>query len=112
VHGGKSFPIFAAILGAENVASLLALKAPRRNIDSLAVLRIEANVVQDVIVASAQMGKAIPTVAAVLRNEEYAGAGAKENVVRIAGIRGQTADVTTFRPQRRPLRGGQNGRQE
>ena len=108
MHRGQGFPVYAAILGAKDVARVLIQHAPRRNKNSLLVVRIERDVVEHVIVASSQLGVTRPAVSVVLRDEKHPGTGSEKNSVRVMRIISKTADIAAIRPQNAPLRIARN----
>src|SRR4029077_12506549 len=83
VHVGKNLPGLAAIMAAEYITSLLVLNAPCGNVNSLGVLRIESNVVENIIIATSQVRKARPALAVIIRDEEGPSAVSQEDLVRI-----------------------------
>src|SRR5262249_22087617 len=60
VHVGNGFPGFSGIVGAEQIARALVLYAPCGGEDCVRVLGIDYEVVDDVIIAAAQVSKAGP----------------------------------------------------
>ena len=56
VHGRESLPALTTIPAAKQIASLLALRAPRRHVHHLGIPRVDHDVVQHVVFVAAQMG--------------------------------------------------------
>ena len=52
-------------MGAEQVACLLILYTPGRNEDVLGILRIDCDVIENIIVTAAQVSKPAPVAAAI-----------------------------------------------
>src|SRR5439155_9799763 len=105
----KRFPVIAAIVRAIHVAGLLVLKAPSGNINVFGVLRIDGDVIQNVVIAT-QVSQAGPIVSGVIRKKETAGAGAQVDTVGILGVEIQTPDIASVGSQGSPLAGPKSSR--
>jgi hypothetical protein len=105
MHGGKCFPGFSAVAGAKHVAGLLIFYAPSGDEHDVGILRVDNNVIQYIVVASAEMRKSRPTVSGIERLKQASSAGAEENVIKVARIIREAAGVSTIRSQYFPLFG-------
>src|SRR5579863_5368896 len=103
MHTWQRFPLFAAVVGTENVAGALILHAPGGNKHGLGVVRIDGDVIEHIIIAASQFGKSRPVMASIFGDENHACAGAQENTVRVVRIIGQTAYIASVGTQNRPL---------
>ena len=92
--------------GTENVASLVVDDAPRGDVNLVGITRIDSDVVEDIIVTRAKMDVTHPAGATVHGKKQLAGAGTKENAVRIMRIVSKTTDVTAVRAKGLPLVSG------
>src|SRR5258706_6670741 len=88
VHRGQVVPVAATVAGTENFANLLARYAPRRNINTVGILRIDGDMVEHVIVAQARQAR--PWAACIVRSKHLAGTGANRDVIWIVRIVTQT----------------------
>ena len=70
---------------------------------------VDGDVVENVVVASAEMREARPVAAAIIGNKHGSCVGAQEDMVWIVRIVGQAANIAAIRPQGGPLT-GPNGR--
>ena len=84
---------------------MLVLYAPGRNEDVLGILRIDCDMIENIIVAAAQVSKPAPVAAAIGGRKNCSRAGSQKDVIRIVRIVAKAADVSTIRPQNRPLAG-------
>ncbi len=89
MHAGKRFPVVAAIMRAIHVARLLVLDAPGGNINVFRILRIDGDVIENIVIA-AQVGQARPIVSAIVRQEKRSRAGAQVDTVGI--LAGRNSD--------------------
>ena len=101
----QSFPVLAAIAGAENIARLLVLHAPGGDENVLRILRIKHDVVEHVIVAGTELGKPRPVMPVIAEAKMTPRAGSQKDVIGILRIISEAADVAAIRPQNRPLAG-------
>ena len=97
-------PGTATVVGTEDAAVIIVEQSPGRYVHRLRIGRIEDDVIENVVVARAEVGKNRPRIAAVLGKEKLSRAGAQEDAVGIAGIVGEAADVAAFRPNQLPIR--------
>ena len=104
MHAGKRFPVVAAIVGAIHVTRLLVLDAPGGNINVFRILRIDGDVIENVVIAT-QVRQASPIVSAIVRQEQAAGAGAQVDTDRDSS--GRNSDSGH---RRRPDPGQSTGR--
>ena len=103
MHRRQSLPGLTTVRRTENIAELLALRAPGRGIHDIGPFGIRRDVVQDVLVARAKMRKASPVLPTVVRYKNHARARPQENPIRVMRIVGQAADIASVRTQHRPL---------
>src|ERR1700739_2061138 len=103
MHRGERLPVFSASGRAKRVSQLLALCAPGRDIHELRVLRVQRNVVQNILVACAEMGEARPILPTITRDKNDSRARSQKDAIGIVGIVGKTAYVASIRPQNSPL---------
>src|SRR5277367_1821615 len=103
MHRRKRFPLLAAVISTENIAGILILHAPGGDKHCLGILRINRDVIEHIIVASAELGKASPVMAAIFRDKNHTGASAEENAVRVLRIISEAAYVAPIRTQNGPL---------
>ena len=111
MHARQGFPVVAAIMRAIHVAGLLILDAPGGNINVFGILRIDDDVIENIVIA-AQMGQPRPIVSAIIGEEKTAGAGTQVNTVGILRVEIQTPDITSVRTQGGPLTGPEGGNGE
>src|SRR6516162_735828 len=111
MHGRQSHPGFSAIPRAEDVARSLILEAPGGNEHGVRTLRVNQDVIEYKTVSLAEMGEARPISSAVTRDKQASRARSQENVVRVAGIVGQTAGVSSIRAEKYPALRPQKGRE-
>src|SRR6516164_1017614 len=83
----------------------MALQAPGAHIDVLGVLRVDHDMVDDIVVPNPQVSEMCPTASAVGRLENSPRARAQEDVVRIMHVIGETAGVTAVWSQSYPMCG-------
>ncbi len=102
---GKLLPGLPSIIGAEDAAFVVVEEAPSRYINRRWIGGIEDDVVKDVIVAKCEMSEQLPRSSAILRDEELTGTGAKQNVIRIAGIESKAADIAALGTDHPPVGG-------
>src|SRR3954466_11682867 len=98
MHSSERLPFFAAITCAENVADLLARYAPCGNVDVFGILRVDGDVIENVIIAT-QTGKPRPLVSRIVGGKKVPGAGAHQDMARVGRIISQAARVATVRPE-------------
>ncbi len=89
---------------AVHISRLLIDYAPRGNVNVFRILRINGDVIKNVVVVP-QMGQTRPVVSAVRRQEKRSGTGTKIDTVGILRVETQTPHVATIRTQRGPLTG-------
>src|ERR1700716_3214095 len=93
---------------AVDIACLLVLNAPGRNVDVVGILGVNGNVIKNVVIA-AEMRQPRPTMSPVGREEKSSGTAAEVNTVGIVRVRTQTPNVSSFRTQSGPLSGPKTG---
>src|SRR6202035_5767618 len=104
VHAGHRFPVVAAIMRAVHISRLLIDYAPRGNVNVFRVLRINSDVIKNVVVVT-QMGQTRPVVSPVGRQEKRSGAGSKTDTVGTLWVEAKAPNVASVRTQRGPLTG-------
>ena len=111
VHAGQGFPGLAPVVAAEDVATAV-LHAPGGDVEGVGVGWVDQDVIEDVVEAVAQVGKARPGGAAIGGEEHLAGAGAEVDAVGILRVVGQAAHVAAIRTQRGPGGSGKEHRRQ
>ncbi len=69
MHARQCFPVVAAIMRAIHIAGLLILNAPGGNIDVFGILRINGDVVENIVIAT-QVGQPRPVMPAIVGQEK------------------------------------------
>ena len=85
MHARKRFSVVAAVVRTKHVAGLLVHYAPRRNVNVFGILRINDDVIENIVIA-AQVGQARPIVSSVRGQEERSRAGAEVDTVGILRV--------------------------
>src|SRR5579871_1639612 len=112
MHRGNRFPGSAGVVRAEDVAGLLVLYTPRRDVHLVGILGVDREVVDDVIVTAAQMGKPGPAMAGIAGNEDLAGAGAEKKMIGVFRIVGEAANIASVRSESSPLASPRGGAEQ
>src|SRR5581483_3252275 len=97
VHCRQLVPILSSIMRTEDVASLLVLDTPGSDIDVLGIAGVNHNVIENVVIAAAQVRKARPVMTAILRGENRPSTRAQVHVVRVVRIVSEAADIAAVR---------------